>query len=199
VSALLVLGLVLAAAAARADGNLITPESKEDPEVRQAKALFASGKEQFNHGNYAKALIAFDSAYQHNPLPDLLYNSALCLEFLGDDRAALDRYERFLHDVPDVAATAETRSDAEARVNEIRKRHPEFPAKAGPGDRPIEKPAEKPKAPEPAPMYRRPLMWGVVAAAVVVIVAVVVIGAAASAPGDAPVPMTDLGNMRIRF
>jgi tetratricopeptide (TPR) repeat protein len=62
----------------------------------EARAKYKAGTEAYEHGDYRKALAAFEDAYQLAPLPGFLFNLAQCHRQLGAyERAATD-YRRYL-------------------------------------------------------------------------------------------------------
>ena len=93
--ALLVVLLVLVSAVARAD----VPISAE------ARREFTAGVgllEDPNGPRYREAYEAFHRAYAASPSPKILSNIGLCAMMLERDGEAIDAYERYLREVPDV-------------------------------------------------------------------------------------------------
>lgn len=49
----------------------------------------------FDSGDYARALVEFQAAYELAPMPAVLYNIAVTFEQLGRTREALDTYVQY--------------------------------------------------------------------------------------------------------
>jgi len=103
---LLVLGLVLAASAARA----------EDPKA-QARAKLVEGSEKLKQGEYTQALTLFKEAYALVPSPKIFYNFGIAYSNLGRATDAVEAFERFLDEATD--ASPETRANAERHKSEL--------------------------------------------------------------------------------
>ncbi len=88
--AVLVLG-VWALAPLPAVGAEFTDEAEA-----QARVKNSEGNEAYTHGDFRKAIGAFDAAYQLAPLPGLLFNVAQCYRQLGAYERAAFFYRRYL-------------------------------------------------------------------------------------------------------
>jgi tetratricopeptide (TPR) repeat protein len=86
-AAVLVIGLVAMAAAARAE---------EGAEVKAARAHFQKGEAAFASGQLEEALASYQAAFQAKPLPGFLFNVAQCHRKLGHHQQALAFYRRYL-------------------------------------------------------------------------------------------------------
>lgn len=81
-----------------------------------AKLHFHVGEEHYARGEYAKAIVEFQAAYEVVPLPALHYDLARCHEQLGHTREAIDEYTSFIDAAPDAAS----RSAVEAHLAALR-------------------------------------------------------------------------------
>ncbi len=95
----IVAGVALAAAA---------PATAGPPDAR----LWEQAEADFEAGRFAEALAAFETLYQLNPQPELLFAMGRCHQQLGDCARATARFRAFLATGPDPAA----RQAAEARM-----------------------------------------------------------------------------------
>jgi tetratricopeptide (TPR) repeat protein len=78
------------------------------PNTKQlAKSAFKKGKVAFDEGRYSDALLSFDEAYQHFPLPLMLYNIANVYERLNLYPQALTKYKAFIRTGKDSNGEAE--------------------------------------------------------------------------------------------
>ncbi|HEU5293661.1 MAG TPA: tetratricopeptide repeat protein [Burkholderiaceae bacterium] len=71
--------------------------------VAESQRLMSDGAALYKAGRYADALQAFDRAYALNPLPELRYNQAACLEKMGAREIAATRYADYLREAPHAA------------------------------------------------------------------------------------------------
>jgi tetratricopeptide (TPR) repeat protein len=71
--------------------------------VAESGRLFESGTQLYKAGRYAEALEAFGRAYALNPLAQLRFNEAACLEKLGKRELAAQKYEAYLAEAPNPA------------------------------------------------------------------------------------------------
>ena len=81
-----------------------------------AKLHFRVGAEHYARGEYDKAIVEFQAAYEVVPLPALHYDLARCHERLGHKRDAIAEYRLFADAAPD----AESRATVEAKLVELR-------------------------------------------------------------------------------
>ena len=93
-------------------------------------------------GDYAGAAAAFQRRYEETGDPAFLFGQAQALRRAGDCRAAIEVFERFVATEPP-AADVEAATDAIEACREILGEH----------EPTVE---QRPKAPEPAPMPKRP-------------------------------------------
>jgi len=68
--------------------------------VAESQRLMGEGEALYKAGKYADALQAFDRAYTLNPLAELRYNQAACIEKMGAREMAASRYEDYLKEAP---------------------------------------------------------------------------------------------------
>ena len=68
--------------------------SPED--VGRAEQLFDEGVAASDRGDFAAALTSFEGSYNLNPLPDVLYNIAMCHKALADLPAALNAFKDYV-------------------------------------------------------------------------------------------------------
>ncbi len=79
-------------------------EAFADTAKEQAKAHFLEGRANYESGNFAKALTAFEQANALAPHPLLIYNIAQVYEAMEDVPRAIKQYERYLESNPGDAA-----------------------------------------------------------------------------------------------
>jgi len=80
-------------------GNAFANSAKE-----QAKGHFLEGRANYESGNFAKALTAFEQANALAPHPFLIYNIAQVYEAMEDLPRAIKQYQRYLESNPSDAA-----------------------------------------------------------------------------------------------
>jgi len=68
--------------------------------VAESHRLIGEGAALYKAGKFADALQAYDRAYALNPLADLRYNQAACIEKMGAFEIAALRYEQYLKEAP---------------------------------------------------------------------------------------------------
>ena len=90
----------IAAKAAKDLGPALKKLVDEAP-VERAKALFASGNQHYNLGEFDQALEAYKLAYRIKPLPAFLFNIAQCHRKLGQHKEAVAMYQSYLVGIPD--------------------------------------------------------------------------------------------------
>ncbi len=126
-----------------------------------AQQKFSEGRREFDAHNYQRALELLKESYTLAPYPDLLFNIGRCYEQLGQYRAALDAYQRYLAVNPadeDVRRRADAIADLAAA---------EPPPAVSPSPEPSQAALLAPEllstsAPPPArkpPIYRRWWLW----------------------------------------
>jgi tetratricopeptide (TPR) repeat protein len=86
-AAVLVIGLVAVAAAARGE---------DGAPVKAARAHFQKGEAAFASGRLEDALASYQAAFEAKPLPGFLFNIAQCHRKLGHHQQALEFYRRYL-------------------------------------------------------------------------------------------------------
>lgn len=106
IAVLLVLALLGAAPAARADDRI------------RAAEHFALAESAERRGDYRAAIDEYRRAYELSPHPSVLYNIGLAHEKLGSLRAAAEHYLRYLDESDD----AEDRDQVLARIAALRER-----------------------------------------------------------------------------
>jgi tetratricopeptide (TPR) repeat protein len=153
-----------------------SPSHAAEGDIERAGALFEEGAMHYRAGRFDEAIERLEEAYQLAGEPVLLFNLAKAYEGKGDLEKAIDAYERYLDDAPDVA----DRGAIEARVETLRA---QLAARAALERRAEEERlradrAERGAAPSPWP-------WIVTGAGVAATTAGVVMGALASDRDDA--------------
>ncbi len=83
-----------------------------------ARAHFRSGTAYFERGDYDAALREFQASLEQSGRAELLYNIASCHERLDHLAQAVEAFDRYLREVPDVQG----RGALEARVDRLRER-----------------------------------------------------------------------------
>jgi tetratricopeptide (TPR) repeat protein len=68
--------------------------------VAESGRLFEKATELYKAGRYGEAVEAFDRAYALNPVAQIRYNQAACLDMLGKRELAAQRYEAYLKEAP---------------------------------------------------------------------------------------------------
>mgnify|MGYP006293992461 CR=1 FL=1 len=90
------------------------PEARN---VDEAKQLFHIGVELYRVGQFEAASRHFAIAYSYMPVPDLVYNLALCHKAMGDKDEAL----RLLREFLDSGPSAEEKAEVKKMIAEIEK------------------------------------------------------------------------------
>ena len=80
--------------------------AQDSPARQQARRLLTVGNDQFEKGQYHKALRSFSAAYRLFPSHKIDYNIAATLDALERPDQAADHYQRFLREAQKVGATA---------------------------------------------------------------------------------------------
>jgi tetratricopeptide (TPR) repeat protein len=124
-----------------------------------AREKFDLGRQEFAAHRYATALTAFQESYQLAPYPDLLFNIGRCHEELGQWRAALDAYERYL-------ATNPRDDEVQRRAAFMRRMMVEQPEPPDPSPSPEPSPmpslaplAISAPVAGPTPLYKKWWLW----------------------------------------
>lgn len=89
----------------------------DDATIDKAKALFAEGNENYNLGEFDKALERYKLAYRVKPLPAFQFNIAQCHRKLGQHQEAIAMYQAYLVGVPN----AKDKATVESLIAESRK------------------------------------------------------------------------------
>ncbi len=95
-----------------AEYQRIVPEAQN---VDQAKQLFGIGVELYNVGQFEAASKRFAMAYSFLPIPDLVYNLALCYKAMGQKAEAVKLLREFLDSGPSESEA----TDAREMIKEI--------------------------------------------------------------------------------
>jgi tetratricopeptide (TPR) repeat protein len=89
--------------------------------VAESMQLLGKASELYKQGRFAEAFAAFERAYHLNPLGLLRYNQAACLQKMGKNELAAQRYEAYLAETPNAPDAAKVqgmitklRADAQA-------------------------------------------------------------------------------------
>src|SRR5262249_37593302 len=98
------------AAQARARSHMPGGVAATATGVAESQKCYDQGNDLFKAGKYQDALQAYDRAYALNPLADLRYNQAACLDKLGKRELAAQRYESYLAEKPDASDAAKVRT-----------------------------------------------------------------------------------------
>jgi tetratricopeptide (TPR) repeat protein len=110
--------------------TLVAPQvgaaASQDPTEEAAKAEFQRGQTAYHLGQFREALASYNKAYDLEPLPAILFDSAQCYRQLGDLERAVLFYRRYLATAPRgtrSAVTAQTLLDESlAQLAEQRRR-----------------------------------------------------------------------------
>jgi len=78
-------------------------------DIAESSRLFDDGVKAYAEGRYGEALQAFDRAYELNPMGELRFDQAACLDKLGLRQLAAQRYEAYLAEVPDAPDASRVR------------------------------------------------------------------------------------------
>ena len=112
-----------------ASGSTPAPTVAASPDAqKRAKAHFAKGKALQDKDDFEHAIVEYKAAYDLMPLPDLIFNIAQCERLKGDQRAALDDFQRYLVIAPAGRGAGEARSFVAAlgpEVSDAERRHKE--------------------------------------------------------------------------
>ena len=79
---------------------LISLAASADDVTERARKLFQSGRELYQQARYREAIDEFERAYALKPHGAIQFNIAQCLEKLGELPGAIERYKRYLAEVP---------------------------------------------------------------------------------------------------
>ena len=175
--------VALVTVAARAD----PPPLDADPDLEIARRHFVDGTRAYGSGDYAKALEEFRAAQAVRPAPEFDYNIARCLDRMERPEEAIESYRRYAANRPGPDG-----DEARERIRVLGQRLELRRERPGAATSLALAPAA---APAPRPLWRRPVLWVVVAAAALVVAGVtvgVVLGTAT--PAD---PSPSLGALKI--
>ena len=78
--------------------------------LAESQRLRSEGETLYKAGKFADALQAFDRAYALNPLADLRYNQAACMDKMGAREVAASRYEAYLKEAPQAQDAGKVRA-----------------------------------------------------------------------------------------
>lgn len=155
-----------AAASAPAPSPEPAPAGTTTPAVSEFSQQLNRGLRLYEEEDYSGALSAFESAYEMQQLPRLLYNMGRAHMKLGHAQEALKRYQQFLR--LDADAPEDIRKQALEginRANELLPTEQTRARKESPGPtEDAEQPADAlgisaPRTPEPAPLHKRWWLW----------------------------------------
>jgi len=79
-----------------ADAKPAEPEKPKATGIDEARARMDAGQKEFAKGEYAKAMVEFEAAYEALPNAAFLYNAAFAAEKAGDRQRAIAQYEKYL-------------------------------------------------------------------------------------------------------
>ena len=89
-----------------ADAKPAEPEKPKATGIDEARARMDGGQKEFAKGEYAKAMVEFEAAYEALPNVAFLYNAAFAAEKAGDRQRAIAQYEKYLVGDPNGPETA---------------------------------------------------------------------------------------------
>ncbi|MDP2343336.1 MAG: tetratricopeptide repeat protein [Deltaproteobacteria bacterium] len=169
-----------------------SPILAAEADEAMSQDLYESGVRAYAEGRYQHALAAFAAAYDVAQVPGLLFNIGQCHRQLGNHEQAIEYYERYMKEEPDVPEIAALL----AEERELLAKSPKKPVvKTPPPPRPA---AVVVAAPPPPPsLLEEPVFWGVAGgAALVVIGGVIAVVAISAQPPTAA--EGSLGNFDLR-
>ena len=121
----------------------------DDPGERSAKRHYDRGKKLFELQKLDEALDQFQKAYDASPIPDFLFNIGQCQRNLGDYKAAVFSFKKFLKLDPETEKrekVEELIEDLERKIDEgnterlnLRPKQQPNPQNPETGDRPVYK------------------------------------------------------------
>ena len=76
-------------------------EEPTEAEIAQAQEHFEQGLVAYQDEKYAQALVHFLDSHDLNPLDELLFNIGHCYEQIGQEKKAIEYYERYLESLPE--------------------------------------------------------------------------------------------------
>jgi tetratricopeptide (TPR) repeat protein len=158
----------------------------EDASERTAKRHYDRGKKLFELQKFEEALEQFQKAYDASPIPDFLYNIGQCQRNLGEYKAAIFSFKRFLKLDPET----ERREKLEELIEELERKIDEDDT-----ERLKLKPKKDPDPPVETgdrPVYKKWWFWTGVAVVGVGVGAGIYLSTRSSAPD------TTLGNIQFR-
>jgi TolA-binding protein len=85
--------------------------------LEQAKQFFLMGAELYNVGQYEAAATRFTMAYSLMPLPEVLFNLALCKKAMGDKKGALS----ILQELADKSQNIDEQKEIKKMIKQIEK------------------------------------------------------------------------------
>jgi len=106
--------LAAPASVAREDDG---PKAAPQDQRAESKRYYELGRASFDLARWEQSLEAFELSYDVQPHPILLFNIGQCHRKLGRHAEAIERFERYLQELPD----ASNRSDVEELLSEERK------------------------------------------------------------------------------
>lgn len=162
----------------------------DDPGERSAKRHYDRGKKLFELQKFEDALEQFQKAYDASPIPDFLFNIGQCQRNLGDYKAAVFSFKKFLKLDPET----EKREKVEELIDDLERKIDE-----GNTERLNLRPKKQqliPENPETGdrPVYKKWWFWTGVA--VIGVGAGVGVGLYLATKSNAP--DTTLGNIQFR-
>jgi len=155
--------------------NLLAAEADE----AMSRDLYETGVRAYSEGRYQHALAAFAAAYDVAQVPGLLFNIGQCHRQLGNHEAAVEYYERYLKEEPDVPEIAALL----AEERELLAKNPKPKPKPTTTTTTLAAPAPvAPAAPPAQPsLLEEPVFWGVAGGAALVVIGGVIAVVAISA------------------
>ncbi len=96
--------------------QLRTIPPSSDALIAEARTFYDRGVQLYGRRRYRAAYLAFEAAYNHAQLPEIIYNLAVVSERLHEPARAVDWYNEYRRDARDPA----DRALAERRIAELR-------------------------------------------------------------------------------
>jgi tetratricopeptide (TPR) repeat protein len=70
--------------------------SRANPAEEEARRILQSARQAYDAGDFESALAGYSRAYEHSPIPALLFNMAQCHRKLGAPAEAAELYRKYL-------------------------------------------------------------------------------------------------------
>lgn len=128
----------------------------EDAAERSAKRHYDRGKKLYDLQKFDDALAEFQKAYDAKPLPGFLFNIGQCHRNLGDYKAAIFSYKKYLKLDPE----ADNRDQVEQLIDDLQRKVDERDTKKFDLDNGNKRrPPDTPKETGSRPVYKKWWFW----------------------------------------